>query len=83
MTAVRRLSLVATDGDVPAAPARSAGAVRVAIATTDMKALDAHFGSAKRFAVYDVTKEGWSFIEALAFDDVTEQRYRNLLDAEG
>jgi nitrogen fixation protein NifX len=47
--------------------------VRIAIATTDMKGLNAHFGSAKRFAVYDVTKEGWSFVEALAFDDVTEE----------
>jgi nitrogen fixation protein NifX len=73
MTAVRRLSLVATDGEMPAAPERPAGAVRVAIATTDMKALDAHFGSAKRFAVYDVTQAGWSFVEALAFDDVTEE----------
>ena len=73
MTAVRRLSLVATDGEMPAAPERPAGAVRVAIATTDMKALDAHFGSAKRFAVYDVTQEGWGFVEALAFDDVTEE----------
>lgn len=73
MTAVRRLSLVATDGETPAAPDRPAGAVRVAIATTDMKALDAHFGSAKRFAVYDVTKDGWGFVEALAFDDVTEE----------
>jgi nitrogen fixation protein NifX len=73
MTAVRRLSLVPTDGEDTAAPARPAGAVRVAIATTDMKGLNAHFGSAKRFAVYDVTKEGWSFVEALAFDDVTEE----------
>lgn len=73
MSAVRRLSLVPTDGDEPTAPTRPAGAVRVAIATTDMKRLDAHFGSAKRFAVYDVTKEGWSFVEALAFDDVTEE----------
>ena len=73
MSAVRRLSLVATDGEAPATPERPAGAVRVAIATSDMKALDAHFGSAKRFAVYDVSKAGWSFVEALAFDDVTEE----------
>jgi len=73
MTAVRRLSLVPTDAAPEAAHERPAGAVRVAIATNDMKRLDAHFGSASRFAVYDVTKEGWSFVEALAFDDVTEQ----------
>ncbi len=73
MSAVRRLSLVPTDGAETAAPERPAGAVRVAIATSDMKALDAHFGSAKRFAVYDVTKEGWTFVEAVAFDEVTEE----------
>lgn len=74
MTAVRRLSLVPTDAAAEtAAHERPAGAVRVAIATNDMKGLNAHFGSASRFAVYDVTKEGWSFVEALAFDDVTEQ----------
>ncbi|NLH83154.1 MAG: nitrogen fixation protein NifX [Phyllobacteriaceae bacterium] len=73
MTAVRRLSLVPTDAAPEVAHERPAGAVRVAIATNDMKGLNAHFGSASRFAVYDVTKEGWSFVEALAFDDVTEQ----------
>ncbi len=73
MTAVRRLSLVPTDAATEATHDRPAGAVRVAIATNDMKGLNAHFGSASRFAVYDVTKEGWSFVEALAFDDVTEQ----------
>ena len=73
MTAVRRLSLVPTDGEATAAPERPAGAVRVAIATNDMKSLNAHFGSANRFAVYDVSKDGWTFVEALAFDDVTEQ----------
>ena len=57
MTAVRRLSLVPTDGETTAAPERPVGAVRVAIATSDMKGLNAHFGSASRFAVYDVTKE--------------------------
>ncbi len=82
MTAVRRLSLVATDGETPTAPDRPAGAVRVAIATSDMKGLNAHFGSARRFAVYDVTKEGWSFVEALAFDDVTEESGNHKTDGD-
>lgn len=71
MTAVRRLQLVATDET--AKPDRPAGAVRVAIATRDMKGLNAHFGSAPKFAVYDVTKDGWSFVEALAFDDTSDE----------
>lgn len=47
--------------------------LRVAIATNDLENLNAHFGSAKKFAVYDVTTTGVKFIEALAFDDVTAQ----------
>lgn len=72
MTAVRRLQLVSTD-EAPAPPERPTGAVRVAIATRDMKGLNAHFGSAPKFAVYDVTRDGWSFVEALAFDDNSDE----------
>ena len=38
-----------------------------------MKGLNAHFGSAPRFAVYDVTKNGWDFVEAVAFDDNSDE----------
>ena len=72
MTAVRRLQIVAADAPAETrAPAR--GVVRIAIATSDMKSLNAHFGSAPRFAVYDVTRTGWDFVEAVAFDDRTDQ----------
>lgn len=72
MTAVRRLSLVDTDpSDAPARP--SAGSVRVAIATRDMKSLNAHFGSAPRVAIYDVTPSAWSFVEAVAFEDISDE----------
>lgn len=54
-------------------PERQAGALRVAIATQDMKNLNAHFGSARRFAVYDVMREEWNLVEALAFDDVSDE----------
>lgn len=82
MTAVRRLTLVPTDGEETRAPERSAGAVRVAIATSDMKGLNAHFGSASRFAVYDVTKEGWTFVEAIVFDDVTAESGQHKTDGD-
>lgn len=70
MPAVRRLSLVDTDEAGTAAP--PPGAVRVAIASSDLKGLNAHFGSASKFAVYDVTPDGWSFVEAVEFDDNTD-----------
>ncbi|TCU32808.1 nitrogen fixation protein NifX [Rhizobium azibense] len=72
MTAGRRLSLV-PDGAHSPAPERKAGALRVAIATQDMKSLDAHFGSAKRFAVYDVGHDDWKLVEVLDFEDVSDE----------
>lgn len=72
MTALRRLSLVDTDAG-GSRPERPKGAVRIAIATRDMKGLNAHFGSASKFAVYDVTREGWTFVEALAFGDTSDE----------
>ena len=72
MTAVRRLQLVGIEDERPKGPP-APGVVRVAIATRDMKGLNAHFGSAPRFAVYDVTKDGWDFVEAVAFDDASDE----------
>ena len=72
MTAVRRLQLINTETETQTRPA-TRGAVRVAIATRDMKGLNAHFGSAPRFAIYDVTKEGWDFVEAVGFGDASDE----------
>ncbi|MER9964774.1 nitrogen fixation protein NifX [Mesorhizobium sp. M0045] len=72
MSSVRRLSLV-TDEVHTQTPERQDGALRVAIATQDMKNLNAHFGSARRFAVYDVMREEWNLVEAVAFDDVSDE----------
>ncbi|WP_172328117.1 nitrogen fixation protein NifX [Mangrovicoccus sp. HB161399] len=47
--------------------------LRVAIATNDMENLNAHFGSAKKFAVYDVTKTGHAFVEVHEFAKFTKQ----------
>ena len=72
MTAVRRLQLVNTEAEAHAQPPVR-GAVRVAIATRDMKGLNAHFGSAPKFALYDVTRDGWDFVEAVGFDDHSDE----------
>ena len=47
--------------------------LRIAIATQDLKSLNAHFGSARRFAVYDVTPDDSRFIEAVHFGDVSNE----------
>ncbi|SFC19213.1 nitrogen fixation protein NifX [Tropicimonas isoalkanivorans] len=64
----RRLRLIETE-----AQASAEKPLRVAIATNDLESLNAHFGSAKKFAIYDVTSGDASFVEAIAFDDVTAQ----------
>ncbi|WP_189522622.1 MULTISPECIES: nitrogen fixation protein NifX [unclassified Mesorhizobium] len=73
MLPVRRLSLVTDEVHGPMRE-RRAGALRVAIATQDMRELNAHFGSARRFVIYDVTREKWKLVEAVAFDDVSDER---------
>jgi nitrogen fixation protein NifX len=65
---IRKLSLVegsesAAAGDEPR--------LRVALATQDVKSVNAHFGSAKKVAVYEVTPQSSRFVEALDFENTT------------
>lgn len=69
---VRRLRLIEEETALPEEPKKTAG-VRIAIATQDMKSLNAHFGSARKFAIYDVTPTSSAFIEAVGFDDVSDE----------
>jgi nitrogen fixation protein NifX len=71
MTAIRRLRIIDPDDVVPAETGRG-GAIRVAIASDDLKNLDAHFGAARRFAIFDVTAAGWTLAETVAFDNVSD-----------
>ncbi len=47
--------------------------LRIAVATQDLKSLNAHFGSARRFAVYDITPSEHRFIEAVSFGEVSNE----------
>jgi nitrogen fixation protein NifX len=80
MTAVRRLRII--ESEEPVDDAMSGPAIRVAIATQDMKNLNAHFGSAKKFAVYDVTKTGWTLVETVAFDTVSDEGGKHSTDGD-
>ena len=42
--------------------------MKVAFATQDLKRVDAHFGWAKNLALYELTPDGWTFLEAVQFD---------------
>jgi nitrogen fixation protein NifX len=67
---VRQLRLIDSEAE---SEASAAPALRIAIATQDMKALNAHFGSARKFAIYDVTPTSSAFVSAVAFDDVSDE----------
>ncbi|MDD2698567.1 MAG: NifB/NifX family molybdenum-iron cluster-binding protein [Arcobacteraceae bacterium] len=41
------------------------GCIRVAFATTNLEDIDSHFGSAKRFYVFDVSKEEHSAVKII------------------
>lgn len=47
--------------------------LRVAVATQDSKSVNAHFGSAKKFAVYEVTPTSSRFVEAVVFDATSDE----------
>jgi nitrogen fixation protein NifX len=64
---MRRLSLV-PDREPSPGPR-----VRLAIASASGRALDAHFGSAKKFVVYEVSGTDSQFIEMIDFTDSSDE----------
>jgi len=44
-------------------------AIKVAFATKDMEEINAHFGGAKEFVVYNVSKEGFELSEVIKTDN--------------
>ncbi len=52
---------------------------RVAFASTDLKKVDQHFGSAERFAVYEVQPDGISMVEVFEFGDLAQDGNENKL----
>ena len=80
MTAIRKLRIIDTEDDVEGPS--SGPAIRVAIATQDMKNLNAHFGSAKKFAIYDVSKTGWNLVETVAFENVSDEQGTHAVEGE-
>lgn len=47
--------------------------MKIAFATQDQQRVDAHFGWAKHLAVYDISAQGYCFVQDFAFgDDLAE-----------
>jgi len=64
---IRKLSVV-EDSVTARAPGPK---LRVALATQDVKSVNAHFGSAKKVAVYEVMPESSRLVEIIDFDATT------------
>lgn len=59
MNLQRKLTLCNTDKGVKG--------MKIAFATQDLQRVDAHFGWAKNIAVYEISPEGYSLVEAIQF----------------
>ena len=47
--------------------------MKIAIATQDLKTVDAHFAGARTIAIYEVSTEGSKMLEAIRFDTVSNE----------
>ncbi|QOP40709.1 nitrogen fixation protein NifX [Sulfurimonas marina] len=56
------------------------GTIRVAFATNDNENIDAHFGSAKQFNVYDISSEGFDISTIIKIDSKDTDKTVALLD---
>lgn len=60
--------------------------MKVAFATQDLKRVDAHFGWAKNIAIYEISPDGYRFLEAIQFtgdlqEDGNEDKLAPKIDA--
>jgi nitrogen fixation protein NifX len=70
MAVQRQLKLLKVDAlDKPAEPATR---IRVAFATSDLKQVDQHFGSAERFVLYDMIPEEHALHEVIEFGSLNQ-----------
>lgn len=67
---MRKLALVK---DPEEGAAEEGPHLRVAIASQDGKTMNAHFGSAKRFLVFEVSPTRSRFLETASFDSVSDE----------
>jgi nitrogen fixation protein NifX len=56
-----------------AAEAPAGLALRVAVATRDGERVDAHFGSARKFSIFEVSRERSSLVETAVWDDLSDE----------
>ncbi|BBA37388.1 nitrogenase molybdenum-iron protein NifX [Methylocaldum marinum] len=67
MLARRRLRLIKPEA-VSNETFYRGGSMKVAFSTQDLQRVDAHFGWAKNIAIYELSAEGYRFLEAIQFE---------------
>lgn len=77
MALQRQLTLLRPEGE-GAATMQEPG-FRVAFASADLKQIDQHFGSAERFAIYDVSSDTLSLEKVLEFGELAQDGNENKL----
>jgi nitrogen fixation protein NifX len=70
---IRKLRLVEDPADAGSREDAAAHRLRIAIASSDSKSLDAHFNSAGHFMVYEVTPTSSRLLEAIALSDRSDE----------
>ncbi len=60
-------------GIVRTTPPLGGHVMKVGFTTQDLKRVDAHFGWAKNLAIYEVSTEGYQFLEAIQFGGKLEE----------
>ncbi|MEI6559925.1 MAG: nitrogen fixation protein NifX [Rhodospirillaceae bacterium] len=56
--------------------------MKIAIATQDLKTVDAHFAGARTLAIYEVTTEGSRMLEAIRFESTSNEDGHHVEDAD-
>jgi nitrogen fixation protein NifX len=77
---VMRLGL--DDGFEEEAVAKRGPTLRIAIASRDGQALNAHFGSAEKFVVYDVTPDRHAFVSTIEMTTVSDESGEHRAESE-
>lgn len=77
MALQRQLKLVEEEG--PNGESIQRSALRIAFATSDLKRINQHFGSAERFALYSIDPEQVQLIEVCEFGNLNQDGNENKL----
>lgn len=81
MPIARHLRVLDCTTEEDAMPSHDTGALKIAFASTDMRHVDQHFGSAKSFVMYEVDMDAATMTDAVEFGELAQDGNEDKLDA--